>query len=142
MFRPATSDDVTAILAIEVECFGSGAYGAPTIAASIEDEHQDMLIDSSGHAYGVARAVGDTADLDRVAVLAAVRRSGVARGLLGDLMVRAAGRGATRMLLEVAEDNAAALALYAAAGFVPIHRRRRYYPGGIDAVVMQRALAL
>ncbi|MDP3371055.1 MAG: ribosomal-protein-alanine acetyltransferase, partial [Brevundimonas sp.] len=39
----------------------------------------------------------------------------------------AATRGATRLFLEVAEDNMAALALYAGAGFVEAGRRPGYY---------------
>ena len=34
--------------------------------------------------------------------------------------------------------NAAASAFYAAEGFAPIDRRRRYYRDGSDAVVMER----
>ncbi len=43
-----------------------------------------------------------------------------------------------RMLLEVSADNTAALAFYAAEGFVEIARRRRYYRDGSDAVVLER----
>ncbi len=47
----------------------------------------------------------------------AQRRSGVARALLGGFYARARSLGATRVVLEVAADNAAALALYEAEGF-------------------------
>jgi len=40
---------------------------------------------------------------------------------------RAAAVGVSRLLLEVAEDNDAARALYAAAGFTGIARRPAYY---------------
>ncbi len=45
------------------------------------------------------------------------------------------------MFLEVATDNAPALALYTAAGFVEVGRRRRYYAGGSDALVMRLVLS-
>jgi ribosomal-protein-alanine N-acetyltransferase len=45
------------------------------------------------------------------------------------------------MLLEVSAANQAALALYEAAGFEEIDRRRRYYRDGTDAVVMRLRLA-
>lgn len=45
------------------------------------------------------------------------RRRGVARAILRALATRAAGLGAARLYLQVEADNAAALALYAAAGF-------------------------
>ena len=57
----------------------------------------------------------------------------MARALLRRGRVR---RGA-RMLLEVRADNTAALAFYAAEGFVEIARRRRYYRDGTDAVVLR-----
>ena len=41
------------------------------------------------------------------------------------------------MLLEVREDNAGALAFYAAGGFAEIDRRRRYYRDGATAVVLR-----
>jgi ribosomal-protein-alanine N-acetyltransferase len=50
------------------------------------------------------------------------------------------------MFLEVAEDNAAALALYTAAGFATTGRRRAYYrrPGGllVDALMLRSPLPL
>jgi ribosomal-protein-alanine N-acetyltransferase len=55
-------------------------------------------------------------------------------------MEAAAAAGAARMLLEVAEDNAAARALYAAAGFAPAGRRPRYYPDGRDALLLAAIL--
>ena len=39
----------------------------------------------------------------------------------------ACDRGAQAMLLEVAESNAPALALYKKLGFLPIGKRHRYY---------------
>lgn len=141
MIRLATADDVTALLAIEVACFGTGAWGASLLEGAIADPHQAVLITTSGDAYGVVRGSGDTADLDRIAVLPGVRRLGVGRTLLDALVGHATAAGAERLLLEVAVDNAGAIALYAATGFVEIHRRRRYYPGGVDAVVMERPLA-
>jgi len=42
-------------------------------------------------------------------------------------------------MLEVADTNAPALALYAATGFTEVARRRDYYGRGHDAVVMELA---
>lgn len=141
MVRPATAADVLGLLALEVECFGTSAWGAPSLESAIADPGQDVLVTATGDAYGVVRLVDDTADLDRIAVQPEVRRRGVARGLLDSLTDRAVHRGARRMMLEVAADNAAALALYTSLGFRPIHRRERYYPGGVDALVLERSLA-
>jgi ribosomal protein S18 acetylase RimI-like enzyme len=45
------------------------------------------------------------------------------------------------VLLEVAADNSAALALYSRAGFRVISRRADYYGHGRDAVVLSCPLA-
>lgn len=139
--RPATAEDITTLLAIEVECFGAGAWGASLLERAIVDPTQDVLLTTSGDAYGVVRVADGTADLDRIAAMPRVRRCGVGRGLLDLLADHAVRRGAQRMLLEVAEDNTGAVTLYQAAGFVEIHRRHRYYEGGVDALVMERSLA-
>ena len=47
---------------------------------------------------------------------------------------------AERMMLEVSEANTAATALYLGHGFAVIDRRRRYYPDGTDALIMERPL--
>ena len=89
--------------------------------------------------YAALSCNGDTADLLRVAVNPDRRRLGVARRLC-DAILAGVGPACTRVLLEVAADNPAAMALYSRLGFVEIDRRRRYYGGAVDAVVMERAL--
>ena len=50
--------------------------------------------------------------------------------------------GASALLLEVRDDNAAARALYARTGFEHVSRRRGYYqPEGVDALVLRRLLS-
>ena len=76
-----------------------------------------------------------------IAVCTAYRGMGLGDRLLGDLVARAAARGAQSLLLEVRADNAPALALYARHGFEQVSVRRRYYqPGDVDALVLRRRL--
>ena len=84
--------------------------------------------------------VAETADLLRVAVDPSTRGRGLGRLLVDDVLHRATESGAERVLLEVAEPNTAARGLYAATGFREIHRRRRYYADGADALVLERVL--
>lgn len=60
---------------------------------------------------------GLDANLEDLYVDAAARGTGLGRALLDEVLVRAAARGATRVLLDTREDNAAALALYRSVGF-------------------------
>jgi ribosomal-protein-alanine N-acetyltransferase len=48
--------------------------------------------------------------------------------------------GVKKIFLEVAADNAAAIALYERAGFARIAVRPKYYNGAADAVVMSKNL--
>jgi ribosomal-protein-alanine N-acetyltransferase len=92
--------------------------------------------------FVLARIAADEAEILTLAVVPARRRLGLAKALLLQAMLQAAARGAVAMLLEVAEPNAAARALYAGMGFVPVGRRRGYYAGGVDALVLRRDLPL
>jgi ribosomal-protein-alanine N-acetyltransferase len=137
MSQRAGTDDIAAIVAIEQACFGSSAWSEGLVADEIASDRHVVLVSDDLTAYGAISLAGDVADLDRIAVLPQSRGQGLARDLLTDLVDRARDLGATRMLLEVAADNTAAIGLYEAHGFDTISTRRAYYAGGIDARVME-----
>ena len=89
--------------------------------------------------YAVASIVADIAELQRIAVTdePPAQRASPPRCSTAIITRARAGR-ADRLLLEVREDNEAALAFYAAHGFVEIDRRVRYYRDGATAIVMRR----
>ena len=91
------------------------------------------------------RRVLDEAEVLTLAVRPQARRRGVARALVETAAGLAARAGAATLWLEVAEDNAAALGLYAGCGFARTGVRPGYYPRAegpaAAAVVMRRALA-
>ena len=137
MSRRATLDDVAAIAAIEMECFGSSAWSEALVAGEVRGERHVVLVADDLTAYGAVSVAGEVADLDRIAVLPGARGHGLARALLRELIDLARDLDAERMLLEVAADNVAAIGLYEAHGFETIATRRRYYAGWIDALIMQ-----
>ncbi|MBF9034564.1 ribosomal protein S18-alanine N-acetyltransferase [Rhodobacterales bacterium HKCCE2091] len=96
------------------------------------------------HGFGLIRLLPPEAEILTLAVHPDGQRRGAGRRILDNLMEMAAGAGAERMFLEVAASNAAARALYAAAGFVETGTRPRYYryPDGTaeDAVLMETRL--
>ena len=75
----------------------------------------------------LVRTAADEAEILTLAVRPADRRHGLGTGLVSRGVADAVAHGATRLFLEVAEDNKAALALYRGAGFVEAGRRPRYY---------------
>lgn len=144
MIRPAEDGDLAALVELEREAFGRAAWSADTLRGELALVDRTVLVDERGSGpsgYVDVGVVGDVADLHRVVVGAAHRRRGVASRLVLAACAAAVDRGATRMLLEVGDDNTPALALYAAHGFGRIARRRGYYGPGRDALVMEASLA-
>lgn len=86
-------------------------------------------------------AIAEDAEILTIAVLPQARRKGVGRKLVEAASEAARAAGAERLVLEVAADNHNARALYEAAGFSQIGRRKGYYAdGGADALVLARSL--
>jgi len=144
LVRTAVPADVQAVSRLEDECLGQDAWSEGLVREGIQGalptvvylvaEVEDAVV---GHA--VVSAAGDIAELQRIAVTAAHRRAGVASALLTEVLEVAGRTAADRLLLEVREDNKAALAFYARSGFTEIDRRPRYYADGASAVVLQLA---
>lgn len=143
--RVATPDDLEALVDLEEVCEGTAAWSRALIEEGVAGRlpSTSWLIataeapDEPPAGYAVLAVVDDVAELQRIGVAPARRRTGIASALLDEVLARGTVLGATRILLEVREDNDPALALYAAAGFTEIARRARYYPDGTTAVVMQ-----
>ncbi len=85
--------------------------------------------------FGYITRTGDLSRLAGMGVLAASRRTGVARGLLRHLLDEARARGDRMMVLEVIEQNPPAYALYEKEGFRSLARLCgwRRPPGGATA---------
>ena len=145
MIRPATAADVDAIARLERENLGQDAWSpaliedgvagaVPSVRYLVAEDGDEVV----GHA--VVSLVAEISELQRIAVDAAHRRAGLATRLLDEVVDIVRRGGADRLLLEVREDNAGAVAFYLARGFAEIDRRPRYYRDGGTAVVMQRRL--
>jgi len=144
--RAATSDDLDAVVALEADNLGADAWSenllAEGLAGRLPTVHYLVAeVDGSVVGHAVTSLAGDVAELQRIAVTPAQRRTGVASALLDSSVALAVSDGgADRMLLEVRADNVGALAFYAARGFVEVDRRPRYYKDGATAVVMRLPL--
>ncbi len=119
-----------AMAEIHAEAF-DGPHDAPWSARAIAGLLQQPGVFSVAGRDGfiLMRAVADEAEILTLAVRPAARRAGEGLRLVRMGLEGAAELGATRVFLEVAEDNVAARALYARAGFAEAGRRRGYYAG-------------
>ena len=148
--REITPDDLDVVVVLELEVFASRAWSPRSVEdefAGLGDTRLMWLAEAASDeggvrpvGYAVGRYVDDVADLQRVAVLPSARRQGTGGRLVEQVVEAARARGCARVLLEVAADNEAALAVYERHGFTEIDRRPRYYPGDVDALILQRPL--
>lgn len=152
--RPATPDDVDALAGLEADVFAAGeAWSRQSISDEFAAPGRLLLLATEGGGAGGEGAGGegepaalvgyvgivvttDAADLLRLAVARAARRRGLGRRLVRAAEEAARHAGARRMLLEVADDNAAAVALYRGCGYRELGRRGDYYGPGRDALVL------
>ncbi len=140
--RAACAADAEALAAIHGTAFPpSEAWGAAAIALQISLPGGFGLIDASGGMI-LARIAGEEAEVLTLAVIPASRRRGLGSALLAGALSEARSWGARAVFLEVSEANEAARALYAAAGFVQVGRRRRYYADGTGALILRATLSL
>jgi [ribosomal protein S18]-alanine N-acetyltransferase len=140
VLRDATAADRAAVAAAEHDLFGADAWSPALVAHALGDDARTTVlaeVDGVLTGYAVLALAGDVADLERIAVGATHRRTGLGSALLDAVRARARVAGAERLLLEVRDGNRAAEAFYAAHGAVIIDRRRRYYRDGSDALVLQ-----
>lgn len=151
--RAAAATDLDAVAALEARVFADVAWSPRSveeefaglgdtrrIVVAVDDGRIDGPVDGPVVGHAVLLAAGDTCDLTRVAVDRARRRLGLGSRLIDSLVAEARVIGLDAMLLEVAETNTAAIALYERHAFEPIDRRRAYYPDGSDALVMRKPL--
>ncbi len=78
-------------------------------------------VDGETAALGAAAIDGDWAGIFGMRTLPGHRRKGLARRILGALLLAAQARGARRAYLQVEANNAPAVALYRGLGFAPAY---------------------
>lgn len=131
--RPAVAFDLDALALLHAEAFARAwdqPWNRDSIAALLAMPGAFGLIgliDGAPAGLVIAREAAGEAEILTLGVIPDARRRGLARLLLDETASRAAAEGAERLFLEVAEDNLAAQALYAHAGFVRVGRRPDYY---------------
>ena len=132
-----------AMAALHARCFTvPRPWAAAEFAALLAEATVFAVQSPAGFALG--RVAADEVELLTIAVAPEARRLGQGRDLMAAFTATAAARGARSAFLEVAADNAAAIALYHAAGFAVAGRRRGYDRladgSAVDALVMAKSL--
>ncbi|WP_227319521.1 ribosomal protein S18-alanine N-acetyltransferase [Acidisoma silvae] len=128
------------LAAIHAAAFPNEPWGAAAFQTQLEMHGVVGLLDQRGGLL-MLRVTADEADILTIGVLPNLRRRGLGQGLLQKGIAKAREIGAASIFLEVDQGNRAAQALYAAAGFTEVGRRKRYYANGADALVLRLDLS-
>jgi len=148
LLRP---EDLPAAAALHAACFPEEPWSAESLAGLLAQPGVGGWLLEAGDAAGgptallLTRLAADEAEVLTLCVAPPARRTGQAVALLRTALPVLMALGARRLLLEVAEDNAAARALYEREGFVVAGRRPGYYNrrhgDAADALLLLRELS-
>ncbi len=141
MPEPASPYHAEAMAVLHAQAFPPAErWDAAAMRAQLGSPGVFGLLEPAGGMV-LARVAADEAEILTLGVAPDARRQGIARGLLRAAGEHAAAKGAAALFLEVSAANLPAQALYAAAGFTEVGRRRRYYADGSDALVLRCLLS-
>ncbi len=143
VLRPMRWWDIEQVSEIEREVFPVDAWSPEQFWSELaQDTRSYVVAELDGRVVGYAGAfvVPPDSDLQTVAVLLHYQGRGLAAGMLTMVTDVARAAGCSHMILEVRADNSRAIALYERFGFERISQRPRYYPDGVDALIMRHRL--
>ncbi len=104
-------------------------------------KHLGIFNDYALIGYVLYQQAAEQADIIHLVVDKAEQGKGYAGQLLRYLIKQLAKQGVKTLFLEVSENNHRARAAYLDAGFIAVGRRKAYYKGKVDAIVMKNNLS-
>ena len=147
MIRPVETRDLDAIAMIESRLFQRPLGRGDLEQLKARPASRGFVFEDTGArvtSYALFLYAGTSADVVSLGTDPKAQRTGLASRLLTSAFRDLVKEGVEEVMLEVAVDNDAALALYERFGFTEVARRSGYYRrpnGAVDAIVMRRNLA-
>lgn len=142
--RQAKLYDVPAIVRIETDSFDD-PWSAESITKDVTTGSgvYVAVAEADGEKAGFAemRIVADEAQIFSVAVDKDLRGRGIGDALLRHLVQKSKELGCNTLTLEVRAGNEAAISLYKKMGFKEVGKRKGYYGGREDALLMDLDLS-
>jgi ribosomal-protein-alanine N-acetyltransferase len=133
---------------IEKQCFDQEAFSKQQLAYFLTDSNAfGLAARVNGEIAGFAIAsvdIGRTAPIGHVLtvdITPAYRRKGIAQKILHEIEALFKERGIKEAVLEVREDNVAALNLYQKLGYKKVGRLEQYY-GNAHGLYLKKVLQL
>jgi [ribosomal protein S18]-alanine N-acetyltransferase len=140
--RLAEEDDLAVMASIHGQCFPKGWSPDDLRAALSIPGAQALVVELAGTVYGFVQfqwVLGE-AEINTICVLPNYRRQHFGRDLMEGMFALLHKLNSNKVFLEVASQNAAALALYEAYDFQRQGLRKAYYANGDDAITMVKVL--
>lgn len=146
MIRAARFEDVEALVELENRCFDSDRLSARSFRHLIKKGNDELLVTEVdglmlGYALTLFRRNTSLARLYSIAVAPEARGQSLGYELVMASQQAALAHGATRMRLEVRQDNLAAQALYRKLGYRDFGLLEDYYDDHETALRMEKTLA-
>lgn len=141
-FKP---EDFETLWRLDQQCFPAGiAYSKQELKSYIRHRGSFTLVAADGADGKVGGFIvacsGPTGHVITIDVISTARRTGVGSRLLQAAEDRLRAEGSRAVGLETAVDNLSALSFYKRHGYSVIRTWPRYYPDGVDALVMKKEL--
>lgn len=130
--RILDKNDLDWLIALEENCFGSGAWTREMLYSHLKE---CSGIGSPDLCYILYKQSAGEVEIYRVAVHTKQRRQGKAKELMERLLNSEKDK---TFFLEVSSLNSSAIALYESCGFQRIHIRKHYYEDGSDALIYKK----
>ena len=141
LIRPATKQDLFALMELESVCFPEDAWGESALLSHMESPICATLLYIEGEDVVGAlltQHIHPEFEILRISTHPAFRKRGIAKALLGATFEVLMQEGYTTGLLEVREGNTPARSFYESVGYLPCGTRKNYYQNPIeDAVLME-----
>lgn len=142
--RRMAAEDLPAVHELEQQLFPEDAWPLAGFESELaqSDTRTYWVYEDAGRVVGYAGlcVVLPIADVQTIAMHPDYQGHGLGRKLLALLIKTAGEKNALDVMLEVRFDNPGAIGLYESMGFTTIHRRKGYYKGGVDALIMRLPL--
>jgi len=146
LLRDYRRSDFETMWELDQACFPPGiAYSRSELRGFLSLEAAETIV-AETHGRVVAFVIGwrrrrDTGHVITLDVAAAVRRRGLGRQLVVELERRFRAAGVTRIELETALTNTAAIAFYERLGYRKVAKLAGYYGPGSHAWKMEKAVS-
>ena len=134
---------LTEVMLPDLVCLEQSCFSVPWTQAMFAGElanpvtiYRVILHAGVPVAYMGMWCVADEGQITNVAVSSEHRRKGLAKQLINEMITTAQERNLSVLTLEVRAGNLAAICLYESFGFQQVGRRKLYYEGKEDALLM------